>query len=188
MTPGEVDARLRARLSPASGGWSPTELPLAAVLCPLVERGGVDHVLFVARPHELRSHAGQIAFPGGKRDGDEEPVATALRECREEIGAPESAVSLLGRLPPRTSSSGLSVHCLVGRLADVPLQPAPGEVARVLYVPLADLRDDARWEERQPPRQASGRLPPISPHFEFGGELLWGLTARFVRDLAAALR
>lgn len=182
-----LDELLRARL-PVVGDWQPTELRRAAVLCPLVAHGGVDHVLFVVRPQSLRQHAGQIAFPGGMRNGDESIEATARRECREEIGAPDDAIAVLGALAARESSSGILVHALVARLAPVPLQPEPREVERVLTIPLAQLRDDARWQDKPAPGGATGNQPRTSPHFLSGDDLLWGLTARFVRDLVAALR
>ncbi|HEX5054045.1 MAG TPA: CoA pyrophosphatase [Planctomycetota bacterium] len=181
-----IDELLRERL-PAPGSWSSTPLRLAAVLCPVVAHDGEDHLLFAVRPASLRQHAGQIGFPGGMRTGDEEPIACALRECEEEIGVPASAVTVLGGLPPRESSSGILVHCVVGRVLPVVLQPDPAEVERVLHVPLRRLLDPSLWQERTPPRTATGHQPRTSPHFEFGRELLWGLTARFVRDLAARL-
>ena len=183
----DLDERLRARLDPVPTAWTPTPMRTAAVLCPVVERGASDHVLFTVRPAELRQHGGQIGFPGGMRDGDETPLATALRECGEEIGVPAAAITVLGSLPARESSSGILVHCLVGRLQPVDLVPDPREVARVLHIPLAELLDAQRWHERTPPPTATGRQPRSSPHFEFGSDLLWGLTARFVRDLAARL-
>lgn len=181
------DDLLRARL-PAIGDWQPTALRHAAVLFPLVARDGADQVLFVVRPTTLRQHAGQIAFPGGMRDGDETIEATARRECREEIGVADDAVEVLGALPARESSSGILVHAVVARLQPVALRPAAREVVRVLHVPLAELRDATRWHDRPPPGGATGLQPPHSPHFPFGDELLWGLTARFVRDLVAQLR
>ncbi|MBL8750455.1 MAG: CoA pyrophosphatase [Planctomycetes bacterium] len=185
-----LDTSLLQRL-PVPGPWLSTQLRLAAVVCPIVQYAGEDHLLFVARPEGQRQHAGQLGFPGGMRHGDEDPVACALRECHEEIGAPPSAITVLGMLPPRESSSGILVHCIVGRLAPLQLAPDAREVVRVLRVPLRELRDDARWHERTPPKAATGYQPRTSPHFEFtseaGGELLWGLTARFVRDLAARL-
>ncbi|MBX3464468.1 MAG: CoA pyrophosphatase [Planctomycetes bacterium] len=187
----DLDALLRQRLPPP-GGWLATPLRLAAVVCPLVVHDGQDHLLFAVRPEGQHQHAGQIGFPGGMRSGAEDPVACALRECHEEIGVPPAAVQVLGALPPRESSSGILVHCVVARLAPVPLRPDPDEVVRLLHVPLAELRDDGRWQERTPPPSATGYQPRTSPHFAFasdaGPELLWGLTARFVRDLVARLR
>lgn len=176
------DERLRARLAPP-GDWHPTTLRHAAVLCPIVAHGGHDHLLFVVRPADLRQHPGQVAFPGGMADPGESPLATALRECREEVGIPADAIAVLGGLAPRESSTGILVHCLVARVAPHPIVPDPREVAAVLHVPLAHLRDTSRWQERAPPPTATGRQPPSSPHFELGQHTLWGLTARFVRDL-----
>jgi 8-oxo-dGTP pyrophosphatase MutT (NUDIX family) len=182
----ELDDRLRRNLAPP-GDWWPTPLRLAAVLGPIVQHAGEDHLLFVVRPTSARQHAGQIAFPGGMRDGNETVEATARRECREEIGVPDDAITVLGALPPRTSSSGILAHALVARLQPVTLQPDHDEVVRVLHVPLRELLDETRWHERPPPGGATGNQPKTSPHFAFGDELLWGLTARFVRDLLAVL-
>jgi 8-oxo-dGTP pyrophosphatase MutT (NUDIX family) len=186
----DLDDVLRERL-PVPGPWLSTQLRLAAVVCPLVVKDGEDHVLFVARPASQTQHPGQIGFPGGMRHGNEGPINCALRECHEEIGVAVRAVTVLGMLAPRESSSGILVHCIVGRLQPGPLRPDPHEVDRVLHVPLRELRDPARWAERAPPPTATGTQPRTSPHFEFtseaGTELLWGLTARFVHDLVARL-
>lgn len=182
----ELDERLR-RLLPPPGAWSATPLRLAAVVCPIVAHAGSDHLVFAVRPDGLHPHAGQIGFPGGMRQGDEDPIACALRECHEEIGVPSTAVTVLGQLVPRESSSGILAHCLVARLQPMVLVPDPREVVRVLHMPLAELRDASRWQERTPPKMATGFQPPTSPHFEFGSDLLWGLTARFVRDLVQKL-
>lgn len=182
----DLDARLRARLAPI-GDWQATTLRRAAVLIPLLAVDGVDGLLLVVRPDAARQHAGQIAFPGGMRDGDEPVAATAARECREEVGVAPAA--LLGALPPRASSSGILVHAVVGRLAaDAALRPCPREVRRTLWVPIAEALDDARWQELPPPGGATGAQPATSPHFRHGADLVWGLTGRFLRDLAATLR
>ncbi len=182
-----LDERLSHLLDVVPADWAPTSLRAAAVLCPIMQHAGADHLLFAVRPEGLGQHGGQIGFPGGMRTGDEDPVACALRECEEEIGVPAMAIRVLGGLPPRESSSGILVHCLVGRLAPVPLKSDAREVVRVLHLPLRELRDETRWQERTPPKSATGYQPRTSPHFEFGDDLLWGLTARFVRDLVARL-
>jgi 8-oxo-dGTP pyrophosphatase MutT (NUDIX family) len=176
-----LDDHLRAALAPVPDAWDPTPLPVAAVVCPIVRVGGDDHVLLCLRPMHLRQHAGQVGFPGGRREGDETPVQTALRETQEEVGVDATAIGWLGALPPRRSSSGLLVHCLVARLQPVPLRLDPREVARVLHAPLAALADESRWQTE--PSQA----PAAGPQFALDGERLWGLTARFVRDLVALL-
>jgi 8-oxo-dGTP pyrophosphatase MutT (NUDIX family) len=181
------DELLRRRLLPI-GGWQPSPLRAASVLCPLVAIGGHDHLLLVVRPRGQAPHAGQIAFPGGMRQGDETPLATALRECHEEVGVAATAVAPLGALAARESSTGVLAHCIVGRIEDGPLLPDPREVDRVLRVPLDDLLDEVRWSEQPPPQGAGGAQPRTSPHFWIGDDLLWGLTARFVRDLLLVLR
>lgn len=182
----DVDAVLRQRLA-SIGEWQPSPLRSAAVLCPLVVVDGADHALLIVRPADARRHAGQIALPGGMRDGDETIAATALRECAEETGLAE--VELLGALPTRASSSGIAVHGVVGRAPEgAVLRPSPAEVERLLLVPLARICDDACWRELPPPVRATGTQPPTSPHLRFGDDVVWGLTGRFLRDLAAALR
>jgi len=186
-TKDQLDALLRQHL-PQPGDWPPTALRTAAVLCPLVFHAGQDHVVLVLRPADARQHPGQIAFPGGKREGDERPVQTALRECREEIGVPEPQIDVLGSLGARESSSGLLVHAVVARVPWLPWQPDPREVVRVLTVPLAELLDETRWSERPAPATATGAQSSSSPHFLLADQLLWGLTGRFVRDLIAVVR
>ena len=183
----ELDALLRRQL-PAIGDWRPTTLRRAAVLCPIVVHDGRDHVLLVQRPNSAPQHGGQLAFPGGMREDGETIDATARRECREEIGVDDAAITLLGELGVRESSSGILVHAVVARLAAEPLRPDAREVTAVLHVPVCELFDEARWSERPPPGGATGNQPRLSPHFPFGPHLLWGLTGRFVRDLLAMLR
>jgi 8-oxo-dGTP pyrophosphatase MutT (NUDIX family) len=183
-----LDETLRASLDAVPRVWTPTPLRVAAVLCPIVQQHGEDHLLLLVRTADMRQHAGQVGFPGGMRSGDEDPVACALRECNEEIGVPASEITLLGGLPPRESSSAILVHCLVGRVLPVPVCTDPREVDRVLHVPLRELLDASRWEDKAPPPTATGQQLRTSPHFLFGKDLLWGLTARFVRDLVDRLR
>ena len=182
-----LDETLKLRLDKAPLVWTPTPLRVASVLCPIVQHDAEDHVLLLVRTTGMRQHAGQIGFPGGMRAGDEDPVSCALRECNEEIGVPAAAVTILGGLPPRESSSAILVHCLVGRVQPVPVRTEPREVDRVLHVPLRELLDATRWEEKAPPRIATGQQPRTSPHFWFGTDLVWGLTGRFVRDLVERL-
>lgn len=183
-----LDAVLQARLLPLPSAWQPTPHRLAAVIAPIFAQDGRDFVLFAVRPTHLKQHPGQIGFPGGMRDGDETVLQTALREYREELGLPTEAVQVLGALPDRHSSTGIQVHPLVARV------PTPAgmvlcerEVERVLIVPLDELRDEARWTVEQP-RQTDGRLPPPSPHFRVGDDVVWGLTGRLCWDLVVALR
>ncbi|MFT4516199.1 MAG: 8-oxo-dGTP pyrophosphatase MutT (NUDIX family) [Planctomycetota bacterium] len=182
----DLDQYLQHAL-PAPGGWLPTDLRRAAVLCPILAHQGRDHVLFVLRPEGTQAHAGQIAFPGGMHAGTESPLQTAMRESLEEVGAPGDNITPLGELEPRESTSKIHVHCVVARVAPFDLRPDPREVARILHMPLDELRDDTRWQEKPPPIATPGIARRTGPHFPFGEDLLWGLTARFIRDLVALI-
>lgn len=182
----DLDAQLREHLDPI-GGWAPTLLRRAAVLCPLLHHDGADHLLLGLRPADSATHPGQIAFPGGKLEGSEEPLETALRECQEEVGMPPAGVVPLGQLPPRESTSRFHVHCIVARVAPFELQLAPREVDRAIYVPLDELQDPTRWRDLPPPHHATPAGAPTSPHFRQGDDVIWGLTGRFVCDLVDRL-
>lgn len=187
-----TDALLRRRLAAADAAWESAADRRAAVLAPLVATEGGDQLLFLVRPTTMRLHPGQIGFPGGRDAGDPTPAACALREVDEEIGVAAGQVTLLGSLPTRTSSSGLRVHCIVGRLADAALRLQAAEVARALWVPLARIVELERWQQLPPPppfaAPADAKLAATSPHFRWHGDLVWGLTGRFARDLAEVLQ
>ena len=178
----------RQCLQPLPMAWQAPPRQRAAVLAPIVAVAGGDALLFTVRCRDLRRHAGQISFPGGIAAGDAAPMQCALREAHEEVGLEPDAVQLLGHLGVRASSSGYLVHCVVGRvLPGAQLQPAPGEVERLLTVPLPELADLARWQLRAPPPASGGRPPRPSPHFTCGDDVIWGLTGRFAHDFALAL-
>jgi 8-oxo-dGTP pyrophosphatase MutT (NUDIX family) len=188
-----TDAALRAALPGLPAAFEASELRLAAVLLPVFQRDGADHLLFTVRRADLRQHAGQIAFPGGMRQGDESPADTARRETSEEIGLDAAAIQCLGGLPPRRSSSAILVHAVVGRIRDPRgCRVDPGEVERLLAVPLEHLRDESRWQLLPSPQalasQSLAAQSPPSPHFAVGGDTIWGLTGRFAFDLVQALR
>ena len=139
------------------------------------------------RPTDAQSHPGQMAFPGGMHANEETPLETAIREAQEEVGIPTKAITPLGELQPLESSSNVHVHCVVARVTSFDLRPDPREVSRVIHIPLADLCDESRWQEKPAPIASSGQQPETSPHFQFGRDLLWGLTARFARELTELL-
>jgi 8-oxo-dGTP pyrophosphatase MutT (NUDIX family) len=183
---GDLDRLLRERLGPLDRGWRPRPgLRDAAVLAPILARDGGDRLLLTKRREDLPDHPGQVAFPGGAREGAEDAVACALRESSEEIGLDPGSVEVLGRLPDRVSVAGFTVACLVARVAPpAAFRPDPREVERVFEVPLALLLDESRWryEDRTTPLGTFRRVP----FFEGDGPVLWGLTGMFVRDLVEA--
>jgi 8-oxo-dGTP pyrophosphatase MutT (NUDIX family) len=180
--------RIRQSAAPLPFAWQSGTERRAAVLLPIFVRDGVESILLTVRRGDLKQHAGQIAFPGGMDDGDADPVACALRETHEEVGIKSHCVEPLGHLGTRISSTGYRVHCVIGRVPEPdPGLASRGEVARLLTVPANELLDPQRWHLRTPPPRPDGSPIPASPHYEVGSDVIWGLTGRFLWDLAQAL-
>jgi len=158
----------------------------AAVLVPLVERAAGMTVLLTRRTDALKRHAGQVAFPGGRKHFPAEtPEETALREAEEEIGLPPGLVEVVGRLNVRTTGTGFRVVPVVGLVAPpVALRPDPSEVASVFELPLADVLDPARHVLRTQVREGREREFYVLEHPE---HYIWGLTARFLLNLQQVL-
>jgi 8-oxo-dGTP pyrophosphatase MutT (NUDIX family) len=156
-------------------------LRAAAVLLPLYLREGAPHVLFTRRTEHLRHHRGEISFPGGGRQrGDADLAATALRETEEEMGIRPNDVTLLGRLDDFHSVHGYHVVPFVGTFPwPYPFRIDPQEIAAVLEVPLALLREPRRWHSED--WRHRGRLHPVD-FCRVDGEVIWGLTAAILRQ------
>jgi 8-oxo-dGTP pyrophosphatase MutT (NUDIX family) len=156
----------------------------AAVLVPLY-RDPLTAV-FTERRADLRSHAGEISFPGGRQDHPEEDLrTTALREAHEEIGLDPAGVELVGALPPvGTFVTGYRIFPFVGLIdPGQNWRPQATEVEQVLEFTLADL---VRGHEMQ--RLIRKGVPIKTPTYTVGGNLVWGATARIVQSLLKALR
>lgn len=162
------------------------ELRESAVLLPLVERDRVPHVIFTRRPMSMKTHAGQIAFPGGARDEDDATLLhTALREAHEELGIPPERVTVLGRLDELPTPTRFRISPFVGAIpADVSLAPAVGEVDEVFEVPLPLLLEPHRWRTEK--RTAFGREHDIY-FYDYGPHVIWGATAHILKDLLERL-
>jgi 8-oxo-dGTP pyrophosphatase MutT (NUDIX family) len=152
----------------------------AAVLVPLFERDGEIHAVFTERRHDLRRHAGEISFPGGRQDPGEQLQETAVREAEEEIGLPPDAVELIGALAPvGTFLTGYAVYPFVGAIEPGQIwKPSAREVARVLEFSLRDLQ--AGFERRRLVRRG---IAFRTETYLVGEHLIWGATARIVGDL-----
>jgi 8-oxo-dGTP pyrophosphatase MutT (NUDIX family) len=154
----------------------------AAVLVPL--HGDPLTAVFTERRADLRRHAGEISFPGGRQDEPGEDLrTTALREAEEEIGLPASEVELVGALPPvGTFVTGYRIHPFVGTIERQPWIPQETEVARVLEFTLPELV--AGHEMRRLVRKG---VPMKTPTYTVDGHLIWGATARIVQSLLERL-
>jgi 8-oxo-dGTP pyrophosphatase MutT (NUDIX family) len=168
----------------AGGGPGGTE---AAVLLALYGWPEAPGLIFTERRADLRRHAGEISFPGGRRDAaDADLAATALREAREEIGLDPAAVEISGALQPvSTFVTDYLVHPVVGLVpdpAELGLRPNPSEVETVLTFSLELLR---RGHEMR--RLVRGGVAVHTPTYEVEGHMIWGATARILGDLLARI-
>jgi 8-oxo-dGTP pyrophosphatase MutT (NUDIX family) len=157
----------------------------SAVLVPLFTDGeGAVHAVFTRRRDDLRRHAGEISFPGGRRDAGETLVQTALREAHEEVGLAPTDVDVVGALAPvGTFVTNYAIYPFVG-LIEPGFEWIMGEteVAEVLELSLAELRAGAG--ERRLVRKG---IRFRTPTYEVGGQLIWGATARILGDLLSRL-
>jgi 8-oxo-dGTP pyrophosphatase MutT (NUDIX family) len=152
----------------------------AAVLMPM--HGWPDHpgLVFTERRSDLRRHAGEISFPGGRREPDESFLETALREAEEEIGLSRENVEIAGALPPiGTFVTNYKIHPFVGLIAEgMRFEPNPAEVESVLVASLDDLV--AGYEKRRLVRRG---VPIKTDTYLIGDNLIWGATARILAML-----
>lgn len=173
-----------AGLRPLARDWLGYEGKVSAVMMlffPPALATSPHEVLFIRRATGLRSHSGQIGFPGGRcEEGDLSPLATALRETEEEIALPAAHVHVLGMLDPVHALDGHPVFPIVAT-CDAPrtiLKPQESEVAGIFFVPWPLLRSEAAHEVRF----TLFGLTRQSPLFPFGEERIWGLTAKMVQN------
>ncbi len=173
---------------------APTRRINAGVLAPLFEEDGEVRVVLTRRSTDLRTHQGQVSFPGGRLDEGEDATAAALREAFEEVGLDPSLVTTVGWLHPlMTMVSSSFILPVLGTLAARPdLRPNPSEVERIFDVALAELADPAIFHEerwRIPGRAIAGSEDNSFPvwFFEIAGEMIWGATARMLYELLSVV-
>ena len=193
IDPAGLRVRLRRRSPPVVSVYGDEEaggegaITPASVLVPIVAHPGGMTVLFTQRTSHLRSHSGQISFPGGRAEPeDPSPEFTALREAREEIGLKAGQVEVIGRLPEYLTRTGYRVTPVVGLLTPpLALAPNPREVEEVFEVPLAFLLDPRNHQRRT--REFQGRTVSFYA-IPYGERDIWGATAgilvNFYRQLA----
>jgi 8-oxo-dGTP pyrophosphatase MutT (NUDIX family) len=157
----------------------------AAVLVALYPAAGGLVAVLTERRADLRRHAGEISFPGGRQDAaDEDLSITALREAEEEIGLSRDAVTLVGALPPvGTFVTSYRVHPFVGLIAPGQVwTPQVTEVEQILELPLQDLLGGHEIK-----RLVRRGVPFRTPTYTVGEHLVWGATARIVESLLKRL-
>ena len=157
----------------------------AAVLIPITDRAEPG-VILTQRPTWLRSHAGQVAFPGGKvDDSDENSIFAALREAEEELNIPPARVEVIGVADTYYSGSGYSIAPVVGIIPpDLQIQPNPQEVEDWFEVPLAFLLDPANSIKKEANWNGQQRS---YYDMQWGERRIWGVTAGIIANLVRRL-
>ncbi|WP_448191434.1 CoA pyrophosphatase [Azospirillum sp. sgz301742] len=158
----------------------------AAVLVPLVERPEGLTVLFTQRTAHLSAHAGQISFPGGRRETyDHSPEDTALRETEEEIGLSRDVIEVIGRLDTYLTRTGFRVTPVVGLVRPpFTVAPDPTEVDEVFEVPLTVILDPANPQRHS--REVFGQQRWFYA-FPYEQRYIWGATAGMLVNLRDVL-
>lgn len=177
-----------------------------AVLVPLVETPKGLSLLFEVRASRLRQ-PGEVCFPGGRAEGEETAAACALRETREELGIPASEIHLLGQSDFLVHQRGFLLQPVMGLLSPAGLEamvPSPDEVAQVFTAPLSFFQSTQprilryALEPRVPedfPYEAVGIAPDYPwgtgqvevPVWRYDGHVIWGITARILRDIVGQM-
>jgi len=196
----EIVRRVRERSTRLASGLPVTALPVgsdfqmngivptqdiyraASVLVPIVNRTPEITILLTQRTEDMPSHAGQVAFPGGRRqDNDADAVATALRETEEEVGLDRKFVDVIGSYDLYRTGTGYEITPVVGIVTPgFTTRADPREVADVFEVPLDHFLDEAN--HRIDSRQAQGRERRFYA-MPYGQRYIWGATAGMLKNL-----
>ena len=174
---GDVRPRFDHKAPPRPGG----------VIILLYDEGGLFKFPLIKRPEYDGAHGGQVSLPGGKAEGGETAVQTALRECEEEIGVGNDDMTVLGRLSDfLVIPSNYLVTPIIASVPRKPVfKPDPFEVSRILEGRIDDLVAENSMRERE--ILAAGKYRMIAPHFEIDNEVVWGATAMILNEFRVVL-
>lgn len=177
------------RLAELSDSLDLTKARKSAVLIPIYQENNALHLIFMKRPDNTGVHSGQISFPGGRvEEEDQSYVDTALREANEELNIPPEQVDVLGRItklfiPP----SNFLVQPVVGFLDHLPvLVPQEKEVAEIIHIPLEFFLDTENVHQTKV--KIFNGMQISTPAFIFNDRVIWGATAMILAELLHILR
>lgn len=162
------------------------DLLRAAVLVPIVQSGNELELLLTVRSDAVEHHKGQIAFPGGSVEPDDDSLEeTALRESLEEIDLPPKSVEILGRIDDMWSPAGFSIAPVVGYIRELPsLEIQPAEVSEYFTVPLRFFLNESNGYTK--PFSRGGEEINVW-FYDYGEYTIWGVTAFIIRNLKSIL-
>jgi 8-oxo-dGTP pyrophosphatase MutT (NUDIX family) len=162
----------------------PGEVRPAAVMIGVTDRPRPG-VILTHRPHTLRQHAGQVAFPGGKLDPGEDAVTAALRETHEELGINPSQISVIGATDRFVTGTGYDITPVLGVMrADIEVTPNPEEVSDWFEAPLGFILDPANHVRKK--MMYRGKLRSYT-EIIWNGHRIWGVTAAIIENLSSRL-
>lgn len=158
------------------------------VLILLYPEGDAIKFPLIKRPDYPGTHGGQVSFPGGKAETGEDAIATALRECEEEIGVKPAVVTVLGKLSDYyVIPSNYMVTPVVAFTGAKPIfNPDTFEVSRVIEARVEDIISDHAIKQKE--ILAAGKYRMIAPHFEIENEIVWGATAMILNEFRVLLK
>ena len=160
-----------------------TKSPIASsVLILLFEENNLFNFILTLRSTKVETHKGQISLPGGVQEKNEALKETALRETKEEIGAPTETIEIIGELSSLyIPFSGYKVHPYVGWANEPPkLIPSAHEVERIIIVPINELIDEKNQTQKKTTLRG---IPVTMPYFSLRGEIVWGATSMILSEL-----
>ena len=153
----------------------------AAVLIAVTERPEPG-VILTQRPRGMRSHPGQVAFPGGKLDPGEDAITAALREAEEELALPRDAARVIGETDRYLTGTGFDVTPVLAVVPpDLPLVPSPSEVEAWFEAPLDLLLNRSNWTTNEVFWRGANRR---YLEMDYEGFRIWGVTAAIIANLA----
>ena len=158
------------------------------VIILLYEEDGIVKFPLIKRPDYPGAHGGQVSLPGGKSEGSEDAVETALRECYEEIGVDPALIGVLGRLSDfYVIPSNYLVTPVIAYIETKPVfRPDPFEVSRIIEARLEDIVSENAIRQKE--ILAAGKYRMVAPHFEIENEIVWGATAMILNEFRVMLR